>query len=145
MYQIVDLQYNYKQRNPCVLFIMQFNYKRYQSDNCCTVKLFAATFTCFLSRFNDKSLCSVRANIVIQSDRLEWDRMEYDNTSDRVGVEDRFKRSYSTGKVQPSLIQRQVIRQLTRLIAGGQPSFSPFYNNICFSFLKLIAILSILN
>lgn len=39
-------------------------------------------------------LCNVCANIVVQSDRLEWDRMEYDNTSDRVGVEDRFKLSY---------------------------------------------------
>lgn len=41
---------------------------------------------------------SVCANIVVQSDRLEWDRMEYDKTSDRVGVEDRFKRSYSKAK-----------------------------------------------
>lgn len=88
---------------------------------------------CFLWRCNDKSLCNVCANIVVQSDRLEWDRMEYDNTeSDRVGVEDRFKRSYSTGKVQPSLIQRQVIRfRLTRLITEEQSSSSAFYN-VCF-------------
>lgn len=70
--------------------------------------------------FDDSTIrVCIRANIVVQSDRLEWDRMEYDNTSDRVGVEDRFKRSHSTGKVQPSLIQRQVIRQLTHLIAEG--------------------------
>jgi len=42
-----------------------------------------------------------------------------------------------TDKVQPSLIQRQVIRQLTYLITKKLSTFFPLNNNIYFSFFKL--------
>lgn len=69
----------------------------YYKDNCYNFKLIAAAFACPLWRFRDKSSSGgARANIVVQSDGLEWDRMGRDNTcTDRVGVEDRFKRSHS--------------------------------------------------